>query len=40
MWQLSKPSLSGFDVLMIDEGQDMNPTMFDVFLNQDAAKVL
>ncbi|KAL7646670.1 UNVERIFIED_CONTAM: hypothetical protein RMT77_001923 [Armadillidium vulgare] len=40
MWQLSKPKLSGFDVLMIDEGQDMNPTMFDVFLNQEAAKVI
>lgn len=40
LWQLSKPTLLGYDVLMIDEGQDMNAAMFDIFLNQRCAKVI
>ncbi|XP_047479508.1 F-box DNA helicase 1-like [Penaeus chinensis] len=39
-WQLSKPRLQGYDVIMIDEGQDMNTAMFDIFLRQKCAKVI
>lgn len=40
LWQLSKPRIQGYDVIMIDEGQDMNTAMFDIFLRQDCAKVI
>ncbi|XP_042883188.1 F-box DNA helicase 1-like [Penaeus japonicus] len=39
-WQLSKPKIKGYDVIMIDEGQDMNTAMFDIFLRQECAKVI
>nr|XP_045605222.1 F-box DNA helicase 1-like isoform X1 [Procambarus clarkii] len=40
MWQLKKPHLLGYDVVMIDEGQDMNAAMFDIFLSQNCAKIV
>ncbi|KAG0724849.1 F-box DNA helicase 1 [Chionoecetes opilio] len=40
LWQLSRPMLAGYDVVMVDEGQDMNPAMLDVFLRQSCAKVI
>jgi F-box protein, helicase, 18 len=38
-FQLSNPQL-GFDYILFDEGQDASPTMVDVFLNQQATKVI
>lgn len=43
MWQLSKPNLQDsflHDVLMIDEGQDMNPAMLDIFQRQATTKII
>ncbi|MPC21283.1 F-box DNA helicase 1 [Portunus trituberculatus] len=40
VWQLSRPRLLQYDVVMIDEGQDMSPSMLDIFLCQACAKVL
>lgn len=34
LWQLSKPDLSAYDVLMVDEFQDTNMCMVDVIQNQ------
>ncbi len=47
-FQVTKPSLQQVtcrhnythDVLMIDEGQDMNPAMLDIFMNQNTIKVI
>ena len=36
IWQLEKPNLfktEGVDCVMVDEGQDMNGAMLDIFLN-------
>lgn len=38
-YQLSKPKLN-FDYILFDEGQDASPAMLDIFLNQDAIKVI
>ncbi len=38
-FQLSRPRL-GYDVILFDEGQDASPVMLDVFLAQDATKVI
>ncbi|XP_050720947.1 F-box DNA helicase 1-like [Eriocheir sinensis] len=40
LWQLSRPKIPACDVLMVDEGQDMNPPMLAVFLDQPCAKVI
>ena len=37
LWQLQEPNLQDMhkhDVLMVDEGQDMNPAMLDIFNRQ------
>lgn len=39
MFQLSNPRLP-FDYILFDEGQDASPAMLDVFLKQDAVKVI
>ncbi len=39
MLQLSSPKLS-YDYILFDEGQDASPAMLDVFLNQNAIKVI
>lgn len=39
LWQLYKPMLSQYDIIMVDEAQDMNAAMFDIFLHQPCAKV-
>ncbi|ULQ55991.1 UvrD-helicase domain-containing protein [Flavihumibacter rivuli] len=39
MFQLSKPRLP-FDYILFDEGQDASPAMLDVFLKQEATKVM
>ncbi len=39
VWQLAGPNLQYFyehDVLLVDEAQDMNPAMLDIFLSQEA----
>ncbi|GLR17061.1 UvrD-helicase domain-containing protein [Portibacter lacus] len=38
-FQLSRPNLP-YDYILFDEGQDASPTMLDVFLNQNAVKVI
>lgn len=40
LFQLSKPKLEGFDVIYLDEGQDVNPCLLDIFVNQDCQKIL
>jgi F-box protein, helicase, 18 len=38
-FQLSRPRL-GYDVILFDEGQDASPVMLDIFLAQEATKVI
>ena len=38
-FQLSNPKLQ-YDYILFDEGQDASPAMLDIFLNQDAIKVI
>jgi len=43
LWQLRSPSLqrvSEHDVLLLDEGQDMNPAMLSIFMNQKVTRVI
>lgn len=43
LFQLQKPNLQSsylHDVLMIDEGQDMNPAMLDIFSTQKTNKII
>ncbi len=40
MYQLSNPDLSGYDYILFDEGQDASPVMLDVFMKQNATKVI
>ncbi len=43
LWQLGSPSLQDIqrhDVLLMDEGQDMNPAMLDVFMKQRTPKFI
>ena len=43
VWQLRNPNLqwvTNHDVLLLDEGQDMNPTMLDIFMKQNVTRVI
>jgi len=40
IYQLSRPILSGFDCLLIDEAQDCTPAASDILLRQSCAKIL
>lgn len=40
LYQLAKPTLRSYDVLLLDEAQDTNPCLFQVFQNQKGCKVL
>ncbi|XP_071160751.1 F-box DNA helicase 1-like [Mytilus edulis] len=40
VYQLSKPTLWGYDCILIDEAQDMSPALADILLNQPQAKIL
>jgi len=43
LWQLRSPSLqrvTQHDVLLLDEGQDMNPAMLSIFMNQSVTRVI
>ena len=39
-FQLQKPNLSGFDVIMVDEAQDIGGSMLDVYMRQPADLIL
>lgn len=38
-YQLRKPKLN-YDIVMIDEGQDLSPVQLDIFKNQDGTKII
>ncbi|CAH1265284.1 Hypp3153 [Branchiostoma lanceolatum] len=40
VYQLSRPQITEFDCLLIDEAQDLTPAINDILLNQDVAKIL
>jgi superfamily I DNA/RNA helicase len=40
LFQLSKPKLSGYEVIYLDEAADTNLCLLDIFLNQDCQKIL
>ncbi|NWT14012.1 FBH1 helicase, partial [Vireo altiloquus] len=40
LWQLSKPQLSGYDVIFVDEAQDCTPAMMDILQSQKCGKIL
>ncbi|REE02196.1 UvrD-helicase domain-containing protein [Marinoscillum furvescens] len=40
LFQLRGPKLSQYDYILFDEGQDASPVMLDVFLNQEATRVI
>lgn len=40
LYQLSQPDLSDYDCIMVDEGQDTNPVLMDIFLRQKGTKVI
>uniref|UniRef100_UPI00398F2AEC F-box DNA helicase 1 isoform X2 n=1 Tax=Pristiophorus japonicus TaxID=55135 RepID=UPI00398F2AEC len=40
LWQLSKPSLSQFDVILVDEAEDCSPAIMDIVLLQKCVKIL
>ncbi|NXS70869.1 FBH1 helicase, partial [Pandion haliaetus] len=40
LWQLSKPQLSGYDAIFVDEAQDCTPAIVDVVLSQTCGIIL
>lgn len=40
VFQLSKPKLTGYEVIYLDEAADVNLCLLDIFLNQDCQKLL
>ncbi|XP_078595947.1 F-box DNA helicase 1-like [Branchiostoma floridae x Branchiostoma japonicum] len=40
LYQLSRPEITEFDCLLIDEAQDLTPAINDIMLRQDVAKIL
>ncbi|XP_032914034.1 F-box DNA helicase 1 isoform X2 [Catharus ustulatus] len=40
LWQLSKPQLSGFDAILVDEAQDCTPAIVDIVQSQSCGKLL
>ncbi|NWI89418.1 FBH1 helicase, partial [Pitta sordida] len=40
LWQLSKPRLSGYDAVFVDEAQDCTPAIVDVVLSQSCGIIL
>ncbi|XP_050181410.1 F-box DNA helicase 1 isoform X2 [Myiozetetes cayanensis] len=40
LWQLSRPQLSGYDAIFVDEAQDCTPAIVDVVLSQPCGLVL
>ncbi|XP_036419873.1 F-box DNA helicase 1-like [Colossoma macropomum] len=39
LWQLQKPILKQYDIIMIDEAQDCSPVIMDIWLSQPCAKI-
>uniref|UniRef100_A0A3B4BUM4 DNA 3'-5' helicase n=1 Tax=Pygocentrus nattereri TaxID=42514 RepID=A0A3B4BUM4_PYGNA len=39
LWQLQKPILKEYDIIMIDEAQDCSPVIMDIWLSQPCAKI-
>ncbi|NWW78176.1 FBH1 helicase, partial [Climacteris rufus] len=40
LWQLSKPELSGYDAIFVDEAQDCTPAIVDIVLSQKCGIIL
>ncbi|NXC42780.1 FBH1 helicase, partial [Penelope pileata] len=40
LWQLSKPQLSGYDAIFVDEAQDCTPAIVDIVLSQTCGVIL
>ncbi|XP_061202831.1 F-box DNA helicase 1 isoform X2 [Neopsephotus bourkii] len=40
LWQLSKPQLSGYDAIFVDEAQDCTPAIVDIVLSQRCGVIL
>ncbi|KAM3832656.1 F-box DNA helicase 1-like [Vipera latastei] len=40
LWQLQKPSLSDYDVILVDEAQDCTPAMLDIVRSQTCSVIL
>ncbi|XP_059510464.1 F-box DNA helicase 1 isoform X2 [Stegostoma tigrinum] len=40
LWQLSKPQLLQFDVILLDEAEDCSPVILDIVLSQKCGKIL
>ncbi|NXA30843.1 FBH1 helicase, partial [Eudromia elegans] len=40
LWQLSKPQLTGYDAIFVDEAQDCTPAIVDVVLSQSCGVIL
>lgn len=40
LYQLSKPDLSNFDIIYLDEGQDTNECVLDIIISQDKPKIV
>ncbi|NXS59142.1 FBH1 helicase, partial [Brachypteracias leptosomus] len=40
LWQLSKPQLSGYDAVFVDEAQDCTPAIMDIVLSQTCGVIL
>ncbi|XP_074937876.1 F-box DNA helicase 1 isoform X2 [Phalacrocorax aristotelis] len=40
LWQLSKPQLSGYDAIFVDEAQDCTPAIMDIVLSQTCGLIL
>ncbi|NXR45483.1 FBH1 helicase, partial [Hippolais icterina] len=40
LWQLSKPELSGYDAIFVDEAQDCTPAIVDIVQSQKCGKIL
>ncbi|GAB1608590.1 F-box DNA helicase 1-like [Argonauta hians] len=40
LFQLSKPQLGSYDVILVDEAQDLTPAITDILLSQPQAKIL
>ena len=39
LYQLSKPSIQGYDYIMLDEAQDANPSILDILSHQQIQRI-
>ncbi|XP_041348939.1 F-box DNA helicase 1-like [Gigantopelta aegis] len=40
LYQLSEPRVRGYDIILIDEAQDLTPAVIDILMNQSQCKIL